>query len=164
MRKGEKLIVSLMIVSVVIMVIVKVSVSKNDEGVDPGIPFYSTANAELTDKAAKLLHRHNCQECHSLWATRDLTVAVPAPALDGQGTFRSREWLFGYFSAENPQSILPTRLKLQYRHPSYADLPLEDRNVLADYMFSLKVEDWYRDETYSRRIEKLTGQKPKDIK
>lgn len=160
MRKGEKLIVSLMIASVVIMVIVKVFVSKSDDGEDPGIPYFSTADKELTSRAAALLHRHNCQECHSLWATRDLTIAVPAPALDGEGSFRSRDWLFSYFSAENPQTILPSRLKAQYRHPSYANLSLEDRTTLADYMFSLKVEDWYRSETEARRFEKLTGRKP----
>ena len=92
-----------------------------------------------------------------LWGTRDLTLAVPAPALDGIGSLRDEAWLYTYFSSENPQSMLPSRLKPQYRMPSYAKLPEEDRRVLAQYMASLKVEDWYLPEAKKAEYEKLTG-------
>jgi len=158
MRKGEKGILIAMAVSVVVLIGVKVIQNQKYEGDDPGLPFYSTASPELTTEAAKLLHRHDCQSCHTLWAVRDLTQAVPAPPLDGIGSFHDEEWFFAYFSAENPQTIVPTRLKPQYRMPSYANLSETDRRTLAQYMASLRVEDWYYEETKKRRIEKLTGQ------
>ncbi|MDH5693863.1 MAG: cytochrome c [Gammaproteobacteria bacterium] len=157
MRKGEKVILGIMAVGVLILGGIKVKGIVSQDEADPGIPFFSTADTELTNKAAKLLHDHKCKSCHFLWGTRELTQAVPAPPLDGEGSFRSREWLYNYFSAKVPQDILPTRLKVQYRQPSFADLPEEDRNVLADYMSSLKVEEWYFEETKKRRYEKLTG-------
>ncbi|MDH5231815.1 MAG: cytochrome c [Gammaproteobacteria bacterium] len=159
MRKGEKNIILIMVVSVVSLVGVKFYQNAGETEEDPGIPYYTTATPELTSAAATLLHKHNCQECHSLWATRDFTIAVPAPALDGEGSFRDRDWLAQYFDAAVPQDILPTRLKPQYRHPSYAHLSDEDKTTLTDYMFSLKVEDWYREQTEKRRFEKLTGKK-----
>lgn len=157
MRKGEKLIVGLMAVSVVVLAVVKVIQHKNDPEPDKGIPYFSTASQELTTAAAKILHTEKCSDCHSLWGTRDLTAAVPAPPLDGMSVFHDEEWFFKYFSAENPQEILPSRLKPVYRMPSYAHLSETERKTLAAYMASLKVEDWYLEETKKRRYEKLTG-------
>ena len=157
MRKGEKLIIGLMGASVVILLSIKLFSGNTEEGEDPGIPFYSTASKELTSSAARLIRTNKCKECHSLWATKDLTIAVPAPALDGMGMFRSEEWLYDYFSAEVPQDMLPTRLKPQYRMPSYASLSEQERRDLAKYIASLKVEDWYLEETNKARQEKLTG-------
>ncbi len=157
MRRGEKGIVAVMVISVLILGGYRWYKSAQDTEEDPGIPYYSTASPELTSKAAKIMHRENCKDCHSLWGTKDFTQAVPAPALDGIGRFRSEEWLYKYFSAEVPQEILPTRLKPQYRMPSMAHLSEEDRRVLAKYMASLQVEDWYFEETKKARYEKLTG-------
>ena len=157
MRKGEKLIIGLMVSSVALLLVVKAYQGRNNVGEDPGIPFYSTASPELTSAAAKLIRHNKCKECHSLWATKDLTIAVPAPALDGMGMFRDEKWLYDYFSAEVPQDMLSTRLKPQYRMPSYAYLSDEDRHNLAKYIFSLKVEDWYLEQTNKSRQEKLTG-------
>lgn len=84
--------------------------------------------------------------------------AVPAPALDGIGSLRDEKWLFDYLSAVNPQSILPSRLKQEYRMPSYADLPENDRRTLARFLGALKVKDWYLDETRAAECRKLTGE------
>ena len=73
------------------------------------------------------------------------------------GEFRSEEWLFNYFSSENPQSIIPSRLKRRYQMPSFSKIPEEDRRMLAKYINSLKVEDWYKEEARKTRYEKLTG-------
>ena len=83
--------------------------------------------------------------------------AVPAPSLDGMGSLRDEEWLFKYFSAEDPQSILPSRLKERFRMPSFAAIPEADRRMLAKYVSSLKVEDWYLEEVRKAEFEKLTG-------
>jgi hypothetical protein len=148
-----------MVLSVVLLSVYKIYKNHDDNEEDKGIPYYSTANNEVTSAAARIMHDYECKSCHSLWATRDFTQAVPAPALDGEGSFRSEEWLFEYFSAKVPQDILPTRLKPQYRHPSLSELPETDRIALAKYMASLKVEDWYYEETKKRRFEKLTGKR-----
>ena len=74
------------------------------------------------------------------------------------GSLRDEEWLYTYFSAEDPQSIVPSRLKLKYRMPSFAKIPDADRRMLAKYISSLKVEDWYLEETKKSAYEKLTGQ------
>jgi len=157
MRKGEKLIIGLMVLSVVGLVVVKLKQSAKETTEDPGIPFFSTASEDVTKQAGKTIRAFNCRDCHSLWATKTFTQAVPAPALDGMGSFRSEEWLYNYFSAENPQEILPSRLKPQYRMPSYASLTEQERRDLAAYIGSLKVEDWYREQAAKARYEKLTG-------
>ena len=41
--------------------------------------------------------------------------------------------------------------------PSYASLPEQDRRVLAQYLASLKVKDWYLEQTRKAEYEKLTG-------
>jgi len=161
MRKGEKIIVGAMLVSVAILSIVKITKSNKDEGEDPGIPYYSDASNEITKSAAKTMHLFDCRKCHSLWGTKAFTQSVPAPSLDGMGMFRSEEWLYAYFSAENPQEILPSRLKEEYRMPSLNSATDEERKDLAKYIASLKVEDWYLEETKKARYEKLTGKKYK---
>lgn len=83
--------------------------------------------------------------------------SVPAPPLDGIGTLKTEAWLYDYFSAENPQSILPSRLKPQYRMPSLAKLTEAERRDLAAYMASLKVEDWYLEETKKAEHDALFG-------
>jgi hypothetical protein len=124
---------------------------------DREIPFYSTATPELAHQAADLLRSQNCRQCHSLWTTRDPMQAVPAPMLDGMGSLRSEDWLYAYLSSPNPQAILPSRLKPEYRHPSLAALPETDRRVLAQYLASLHVKDWYLDQTRRLEHDKLTG-------
>jgi hypothetical protein len=48
-------------------------------------------------------------------------------------------------------------LKKEYQMPSYAALPETDRKLLAQYLSSLKVKDWYLDQTKKAEYEKLTG-------
>ncbi len=156
MRKGEVLIVGIMVLSVAGMVWLKgKKTAIDDENLD--VPFYSTASNELKERVAKIIHEQKCQSCHSMWGVRDLTQAVPAPALDGMGMFRDEEWLYNYFSAENPQDLLKSRLKPQYRMPSLATLSDQERRDLAKYIASLKVKDWYFEDAKKARYEKLTG-------
>lgn len=157
MRTGEKVIIGSMVGLGVMAMAFKAFQVPEIDSQDQRIPYFSTASSELSDKAAFLIRQLKCRECHSLWATRDLTQNVPAPRLDGIGSLKTEEWLYGYISAENPQEILPSRLKEQYRMPSYAKLSDDDRRVLASYLSSLKVEDWYLDETKKSEYEKLTG-------
>ncbi len=123
------------------------------------LPFYSTADPELARKGGDLYRELNCRQCHSIWSVKSVMQAVPAPSLDGIGSLRSEEWLYRYFSARDPQQILPSRLKKKYRHPSYADLPEEKRRLLARYFASMKVRDWYFDEVLKAEQEKLTGKR-----
>lgn len=157
MRTGEKWILGIM-AAIVLGTMGKNVWQLNTEEPDPGIPFYSTATPELARMGSDLYRNLNCKNCHSLWSVRNLFEFVPAPALDGIGSLRSKEWFYSYFSAKNPQSILPSRLKQEYQMPSYAHLPEQNRLILAAYMASLKVEDWYLMETKKAEYEKLTGQ------
>ncbi|HKJ83260.1 MAG TPA: c-type cytochrome [Mariprofundaceae bacterium] len=124
---------------------------------DRGIPFYSTASHDVARRATDLIRREGCRDCHTLWATQNMTQFVPSPPLDGIGSLRSKKWLYQYFSAKDPQAILPSRLKPKYRMPSYANLPESERQLLATYMASLKVKDWYLEEVKKKEYEKLTG-------
>lgn len=157
MRKGEKGIIAAMVVSVALLAMYKVSRHQADEGPDPGIPYYSTAEPALITRAAKIMHDYECKLCHRLWGTKDFMQSVPAPPLDGIGTLRTEAWLYEYFSAENPQAILPSRLKAEYRMPSLAKLTEAQRKDLASYMASLKVEDWYLEETKKAERDALYG-------
>ncbi|WP_455376425.1 c-type cytochrome [Kaarinaea lacus] len=130
-------------------------------GEDKGIPYYTTASNELKKTARELFDKYKCHDCHSLWTKRSIMQSVPAPALDGIGSLKTEQWFFEYFSAENPQAVVPTRLKKEYQMPSLASAPEEDRKNLAKYLASLKVEDWYLEETKKRAFEKLTGNKYK---
>ncbi len=157
MRRGEALILATMGV-VVAGVMVRNVISLHTAGQqDPGIPFYSTASPELTREAGDLYRSNNCRHCHSLWTIKSAFESVPAPALDGIGSLHSEDWFFQYFSSPDPQSIIPSRLKAEYRMPSLAGLPDGERRALARYMASLKVKDWYLDSTRAAEYEKLTG-------
>ncbi len=155
MKQGEKMVLLLILAAVVGMTAFKLIT--RDPTPDKGIPFHSTASAELASEATAIYNRNNCKDCHSLWTERDMLQAVPAPALDGIGSLHDEEWFYKYFSAPNPQEIIPSRLKKQYRMPSYANLPEQQRRTLARYMASLKVDDWYLEDTRNAEYEKLTG-------
>jgi L-cysteine S-thiosulfotransferase len=157
MRRGEKVILSLIAVSALIIAGRGWLTSGADAGVDKGIPYYSTAPAELAHDAMVIYQQNDCKDCHSLWTVRDMLQSVPAPILDGMGSLHDEEWFYRYFSAPDPQAIIPSRLKKRYRMPSYARLPEHERRVLATYMASLKVKDWYLQETRKAEYEKLTG-------
>jgi len=157
MRRGETLILA------TIGVVVAGIMARNAINLhyasrqDPGIPFYSTADSQLAREGGDLYRSNNCRQCHSLWSVKNPFESVPAPALDGIGSLRSEEWFYQYFSAPDPQSILPSRLKAEYRMPSFASLPDGERRTLARYMASLRVKDWYLDGTRAAEYEKLTG-------
>lgn len=158
MRKGEKGILLAILVITGAFMAYKTWQISNTEGEDPGIPFYNDAPAEVASRASALYHKYKCRECHILWSTREpMAAAVPAPSLDGIGAVRDEKWLYAYFSAEDPQSILPSRLKKKYQMPSFAFLPEADRRTLAAYFAAMKVEDWYLEEVKKAEYEKLTG-------
>jgi mono/diheme cytochrome c family protein len=158
MRTGEKGI--LLVIAVLVVGGALWSFQRQSEAPpeDREIPFYSTASAELRQAAGAIYRRENCKSCHTLWTVRDIMQSVPAPALDGIGSLHDEQWFFEYFSAGNPQLILPSRLKAEYQMPSYAHLPDDERRTLAAYMASLKVKDWYLDEARKARCRKLTGE------
>ncbi len=156
MKKGERVLlagIGLLVCAGVIRATVQ-----RPQPQDREIPFYSTATPALAQHAGDLLRSYDCRQCHSLWTTRDPMQAVPAPMLDGMGALRSEAWLYDYFSAPDPQAILPSRLKPEYRHPSYAAVPEADRRALAQYLASLQVKDWYLDQTRRLEHDKLTGE------
>jgi sulfur-oxidizing protein SoxX len=101
--------------------------------------------------------REHCRDCHSLWTLKDILQSVPAPMLDGMGSLHDEQWFYRYFSAKNPQAIIPTRLKPQFKMPSYASLPEKDRRMLAKYMASLKVKKWYLARLKKKEHKALTG-------
>lgn len=158
MRKGEKSI--LIITAVIVVGMMGWNFYRQHERTanDNSIPFYSTASADLSQKGGELIRQYECRSCHTLWTLRDMLRAVPAPALDGIGSLRDQEWFFTYLSAENPQHILPSRLKKEYQMPSYVTMPEGDRRVLAEYLESLKVKDWYLEETRIAECSVLTGE------
>lgn len=153
MKQGEKIILAATVVVVVALAGYKMATREPDRG----IPFHTTASPALAGEATAIYNRLSCKDCHSLWTERDMLQAVPSPALDGIGSLHNEDWFYTYFSAQDPQAIVPSRLKKQYRMPSYAHLPEHDRRILAQYMASLKVDDWYLAETRKAEYEKLTG-------
>ena len=157
MKRGEALILATIGVVVVGLMARNLLSLHSAAGPDPGIPFYSTASPALMREAGDLYRSNNCRHCHSLWTVKSAFESVPAPALDGIGSLRSEEWLYQYFSSADPQSVLPSRLKREYRMPSYATLPEHERRALAQYMASLKVKDWYLEAARAAEYEKLTG-------
>lgn len=159
MKAGEKWTLIIMAVLVVGMMSYRAAHVYFLDEPDPGIPFYSTASNEVRHRAGELYNKLKCSECHSLWTVRNMMESIPAPALDGIGSLHDEQWFYEYFSAESPQAILPSRLKPEYRMPSYSYLADEERRLLASYMASLKVEDWYLEETKKSEYEKLTGKK-----
>lgn len=156
MRKGDWLIAGLLGLVVVAAIGKGIYTSYNPIE-DAGIPFYSTASAANQSKAADMYRAIGCRDCHTLWGIKNIMETVPAPSLDGIGSLRDEAWLYAYFSAKDPQSILPSRLKKKYAMPSYAALPEEDRRFLANYFASLKVKDWYLQEVKASEYKKLTG-------
>lgn len=157
MKRGEKIVLAVIAVIVLSLMGRNFWHIENVHEVDKGIPYYSTAPAELTRDAMEVYRQQGCKGCHSLWTVRNMMESVPAPILDGLGSLHSEEWFYQYFSAVNPQAIQPSRLKLEYRMPSYAKLTEHERHLLASYMASLKVQDWYLEETRKAEYEKLTG-------
>lgn len=155
MKKGE--LVVLGVIGVLVAAAVLRAVVQRPTARDREIPFYSTAPAAVATAASDLIRQHSCRQCHSLWTTRDPLQAVPAPMLDGIGSLRSEAWLFDYLSAADPQRILPSRLKPEYRMPSFANLSDAERHTLASYLASLQVKDWYLDQTRRLEHDKLTG-------
>ena len=115
MRRGEKWIYGTIILIVIAFMGRNVIRQMDPANKDPGIPFYSTASHELEQSGSELYHRLNCKHCHSLWTLRDVMAFVPAPALDGIGSLRDEQWFYEYLSAENPQTILQSRLKEESR-------------------------------------------------
>ena len=158
MRRGEIGIIAGMAALVIVVMGYRTYQLATGEK-DPGIPFYSTATAEVKRQGEEIYRGAGCSKCHTLWMVRNMMETVPAPPLDGIGSLRDEQWFFHYFSAPDPQAILPTRLKAEFRMPSYASMPEADRHTLAAYMASLKVQDWYLDQTRQVEYEKLTGKK-----
>lgn len=156
MRKGEKGILAVIGISVVSLAAFHY-IRDLGQKPDPGIPFYSTASKEFSGQATKLIEREHCRDCHSLWTLKNILESVPAPMLDGIGSLHDEQWFYRYFSAENPQAIIPTRLKPKYKMPSYAKLPESERRMLAKYMASLKVKKWYLAHVKKAEHHALTG-------
>ncbi len=163
MKKGEKGIFLLIGVVVVVFYAINAYRHAQDDSPDLGIPFYSTASVELEKSAMELIRQLDCRDCHSLWSIRNIMQSVPTPPLDGLGSLYEEKYFFDYLSAEDPQSIIPSRLKAEYQMPSFAYLPESERRVLAQYLSSLKVEDWYLEEVKKKEYEKLTGKDYKPV-
>jgi sulfur-oxidizing protein SoxX len=157
MKRGEKVVLALIGLMVAGVMIRNAWVAEHQTEKDRRIPFYTTATPELAREGAEIYRQQQCRQCHSLWAVRNMLESVPAPALDGIGSLHDEAWFYQYFSSTNPQTIVPSRLKPEYRMPSYATLSEPERRTLAQYMASLKVQDWYMEETRKAEFEKLTG-------
>jgi cbb3-type cytochrome oxidase cytochrome c subunit len=155
MKRGEKGVLAL--IGLVVAFGMLRSLLHVEEKHDREIPFYSTASPDVARSAMDIYHGNGCKECHSLWTLKDIMESVPAPMLDGIGSLRTETWLYEYLSASNPQSVIPSRLKKEYQMPSYAKLSDADRHVLSAYLASLKVKDWYLEQTKKAEYEKLTG-------
>ena len=158
MKRGEKGILAL--IGIVLAAGLLKSLLQVQGQHDRDIPFYSTASADVARKATDIYRSNNCKNCHSLWTLKDALQSVPAPMLDGIGSIRTESWIYNYLSSADPQSQLPSRLKKEYRMPSYAKMPDEDRRVLSEYLASLKVKDWDLEQTRKSEYEKLTGVEP----
>lgn len=162
MRKGEKGILIAMAVIVGGLMLKNLWFVLHDGEKDRGIPFYSTLSEAEGEKALRLLHDNRCKDCHSLWGgAASMMQSVPAPRLDGIGSIRDEAWFYNYLSSAEPQSILPSRMKPEFRMPSYAKLPDSERHEIAKYLASLKVKNWYLMETRKSEYEKLTGKQYK---
>jgi sulfur-oxidizing protein SoxX len=157
MKRGEKGILAVIALAVLATAGYNSWRARAELEPDKGIPYYTDAPQSVARDAMAVYDRSNCKSCHSLWTVRDLMQAVPAPILDGIGSLRTEDWFYSYLSAPDPQAILPSRLKKEYRMPSYADMPEADRRLLARYLASLKVQEWYLAETRKAEYEKLTG-------
>ena len=159
MRKGEKGIYIAMAIIVGAAMVKRMVENENvNMARDREIPFYTTFSKEDNEKALNLIRDNHCKDCHSLWGgAATMMQSVPAPRLDGIGSIRSEQWFYNYLSAADPQSILPSRMKPEFRMPSYSKLPDAERQEIARYLSSLKVKNWYLMETRKAEYEKLTG-------
>jgi hypothetical protein len=157
MKKGEKAVFAIIGLLAVVAVGRQMLWDRAGQPRDRGIPFYTAAPPDVVQAASELYRKYGCKSCHSLWTVRDKMQSVPAPMLDGIGSLRSEAWFYEYLSAPSPQAILPSRLKREYKMPSFAQLPEGERRLLANYLASLKVKDWYLEETKKSEYEKLTG-------
>jgi len=158
MRKGEKIIL-LGIAAIVLTLMAKNALYQDDVNEEEKeLPFFTTASTQLNRDAMAIYRKYQCKSCHSLWTVKDMMQTVPAPALDGIGSLRSREWLADYLAAAEPQKILSSRLKPEFRMPSYAAMPEQERATLVDYLASLKVKDWYLEDLKKSECKKLTGE------
>jgi cbb3-type cytochrome oxidase cytochrome c subunit len=155
MKRGEAAILALIGLAVVAGVVHSLLHAEGKH--DRDIPFYSTATHDEASAAMDIYRSNGCKSCHSLWTLQDAMQFIPAPMLDGIGSLRSESWLYAYLSSPDPQTILPSRLKKEYQMPSYTALPESQRQLLAKYMSSLKVKDWYLEQTRKAEYEKLTG-------
>ncbi len=155
MKRGEKAVLAL--IGAVLVAGVVRSMLHVEGKHDREIPYYTTATRDVAVKGMEIYNRNGCKECHSLWTMKDILETVPAPILDGIGSLRTEAWLYDYLSSPNPQATLPSRLKKEYQMPSYRSMPEADRQLLAQYLSSLKVKDWYLEETKKAEYEKLTG-------
>lgn len=159
MQRGELATISVIVVIATVLLGIRTWEVLKPKEPDPGIPFYSNAKPGLKQEAGKLIDNLQCKTCHKLWgrSLMQMSMNVPAPRLDGIGSLRSEEWFYKYLSSKNPQEILPSRLKKEFRMPSYASLSDKERHVLAAYLSSLKVEKWYLQETKKAEYKALTG-------
>lgn len=155
MKSGEKFVLA-SVGALLLFGIVRSQVHVEEKH-EKDIPFYSTASADVASRAMDVYRDNGCKSCHTLWTSQDMTQNVPAPMMDGIGSIRTEAWFYEYLSAAEPQLIIPSRLKKQYRMPSFASMPEADRRLLASYLASLKVQDWYLEETRKAEYEKLTG-------
>lgn len=158
MRRGEKAVLAL--IGLVVLIGAVRSLLHVEEQHDRDIPFFSTAAPDVARQAMDIYRDNGCKSCHSLWTLKSMLESVPAPMLDGIGSIRTEAWLYQYLSSPNPQAILPSRLKKEYKMPSYANLPDEERRLLSKYLASLQVKDWYLEQTKKAEYEKLTGSEP----
>lgn len=158
MKRGEKAVLA--IIGLVVAAGMLRSLLHVEEPHDREIPFYSTVGNDVASKAMDIYRSNNCRNCHTLWTLKNMMESVPAPMLDGIGSIRTESWIYDYLSSADPQSVLPSRLKKEYRMPSYSKMPDEERRVLSAYLASLKVKDWYLDQTKKLEFEKLTGTEP----
>lgn len=157
MKKGEKgVLIGIALVVLAMMFWNSEKLSKSSSQ-DKEIPFFSDASMTVKRAGAEVYRRYQCKSCHSLWTVKDIMQTVPAPALDGVGSLRDAPWLARYLAAADPQKMLPSRLKKEYRMPSYSAMPKKDREVLVSYLASLKVKSWYLDELKRAECRKLTG-------
>jgi hypothetical protein len=159
MKTGEKAV--LLLIGLVVVIGVVWSSMRVENPHDRDIPFFSTATPEVASHAMDIIRANGCKDCHSLWTLKDVLQSVPAPMLDGIGSIRTEAWLYQYLSSPDPQSMLPSRLKKEYRMPSYGKLSDADRHLLSSYLASLQVRDWYLAETKKLEYKKLTGKELK---
>lgn len=157
MRKGEKVTLWVMGVLVVGVMLKNILMPYSAEK-DRSVPYYSTASKDEQQVGIDIIRHESCRTCHSLMTVKNIMNSVPAPILDGLGSLHNEQWFYAYFSAPNPQLILPSRLKAEYSMPSYSYLPDVQRHQLAHYMASLKVKDWYLEDTKKAEHLKLTGE------